>query len=288
MSKSKFFLEKVLVGVFCAVFLMGSAITVMGAPKKPKKDKAEIAAASEEPATGSMTIVLEPANAQREVGGKVRVHIYADNADTLISMGVQVSFDPAILQVVDAKKYEVFEDGWVMDADGSDATTDDQYTTPAVEIDNINGTVTMIGGRLIGSSTEGLSGKVLLGLVVFEAIANGTSNLNVDLGKYHPNDPADTFDNFVTVGGTVDEPTNVPGDLGVICVVSELACEGDVNGDGVVNPLDAFIFKNAFPSAFGESNYNSICDLNGDGAINPLDAFIFKTDFPRSNCPSCQ
>jgi hypothetical protein len=52
----------------------------------------------------ALDIVLEPANVQREVGGKVRVHIYAANAIDLISMGVKVSFDPSVLQVQNASK----------------------------------------------------------------------------------------------------------------------------------------------------------------------------------------
>lgn len=284
-SKSSF-AQNVLVGVFCAVFLLANAIPVLGAPKKPKKDATDTPVASEEPATGSLAIVIEPANAQREIGGKVRVHIYADPADFLISMGVKVSFNKDVLQVSSAAKYEGFADGWVMDADGSDATTDDQYTTPAVEIDNTNGTVTMIGGRLMGSSTVGLSGKVLLGWIVFEAIANGTSNLNVDLAKYHPNDPDDTFDNFVTVGGTVDEPGNVPGDLGVICVVDN-ACYADIDGDSDVDMLDSLKFNNASPSSFGSTNYNPAADFDADGDIDMLDNLKFNQGSPRSDCPSC-
>ena len=44
--------------------------------------------------TNALEIVLEPANVSREMGDKVRVRIYADNAVSLVSMGVKVSFDP--------------------------------------------------------------------------------------------------------------------------------------------------------------------------------------------------
>ncbi len=233
----------------------------------------------------ALDIVLEPDNVQREIGGKVRVHIYADNAIALISMGVKVSFDASVLQVIEASKFEDVPDGWLMDGDGDPLTTGDQYNNPAVEIDNTAGTVTMIGGHLVGDTNSELSGKILLGWIVFEAKANGDSNINIDLGKYHPSHPTETFDNFVNTNGTVDEPTNL-GDLGTICVV-ENACEGDVNRDGVVNSGDSFKFKTVFPSSFGDGKYDPSCDLNGDGIVNPGDSFIFRSDFPRNDCPNC-
>ncbi len=232
-----------------------------------------------------LTVSLEPATAQREVGGKVRVHIYAEGADSLISMGVKVTFDPAVLEVVEATKFENLDNGWLLDADGNPATTNDQYNTPAVEIDNANGTVVMIGGHMKGVGTAGLNGKVLLGWIVFQAKLNGTSYLSVDLGKYHPDHPSQTFDNFVKLDGTVDEPTNLPGDLGVICIMDG-ACEGDVNGNGSVAFDDYAKLNTAWGANFGDPNYDPSCDLNGDGSINFPDFAILNNDWGRTcNCP---
>ncbi len=240
-------------------------------------------------ALAATTISLEPSNAQREVGGKVRVHIYVNDAVSLLSMGVKVTFDPTVLQVVEAHKFEKDADGniiWLMDADGDPATADDQYNNPAVEIDNTGGTVTMIGGHLTGSSTTGLTGKVLLGWIVFQAVGNGTSNLHIDLAKYGPGGPADkTFDNFVNVDKTVDEPTNVPGDLGVICVLSG-ACEGDINASGKIFYDDYALFNAAWGSKFGDENYNPACDLDADGHVFYSDYAIFNSDWGKS-CDSC-
>lgn len=235
---------------------------------------------------GALEIELQPADAQREIGGKVRVHIYATDADSLISMGVKVTFDPTILQVEDASKYEDFDEGWVMDGDADPGTTDDQYTLPEVVIDNVAGTVTMIGGRLMGTVTMGLTGKVLLGWIKFVAVANGNSFLDIDLAKYNPT-PGETFDNFVKLSSIVDEPTNVPGDLGSICIV-ENACIADVDGDGDVDMMDALKFRNASPSSFGSTNYNPAADLDGDGDVDMMDALKFKQGSPRSVCPSCE
>jgi len=176
-------------------------------------------------AAQALEIQLVPAIAQRAIGGKVRVHIYADPAVELISMGIKLSFnDPdQVLQVQGASKYEDFDQGWVMDADGDPLTTGDQYKLPLVEIGDND--VTMIGGRLMGTTTSGLSGKVLLGWIDFAAIGNGSSNLHVDLGRYNPQE-GETYDNFVNLDGTVDEPTNVPANLGAIYVKAD-ACECD-------------------------------------------------------------
>ncbi len=63
----------------------------------------------------ALEIVLKPANAQRKIDQKVRVQIYANNCVDLISMGIKVSFDPLLLQVENASKWEDFDTGWIMD-----------------------------------------------------------------------------------------------------------------------------------------------------------------------------
>lgn len=232
----------------------------------------------------ALDIVLEPDNAQREVGDKVRVHIYADNAVDLISMGFKVSFNKDILQVESASKYEEDADtSWVMDADGDPATTDDQYRTPPVEIDNTNGVVTMVGGNIKGESTTGHSGKVFLGWIVFEAIANGNSNLEVNLGRYNPN-PGKTYHNFVRLDKAVDEPTNVPGDLGIICV-KDGAHPGDINGNGYVEPGDYAALRQAMGKGFPDSDYNVLADLNGNGYVEPGDYAILRSHMGQACLP---
>ena len=86
-----------------------------------------------------------------------------------------------------------------MDGDGVQATENDQYTTPIVDT-STPGSVTMIGGRLMGpgAATDGLTGNVLLGWIDFSTVGNGSTYLQVSLAKEHPNHPDDTFDNFVT------------------------------------------------------------------------------------------
>ena len=236
----------------------------------------------------ALEIVLEPASVSRKVGDKVRVGIYADGAQDLISMGVKLSFNKTVLQVDSAEKYEEDADtGWVMDGDGNPATTDDQYRTPPREIDNANGEVTMIGGNLNGESTTGLNGKVFLGWIIFDTIANGTSNLYVDLAKYHPENPTKTFNNFVKLDGTIDEPTNAGNNLGVICVADDV-CHADITGDGAADMQDWLKFgENWGQTDCDEASEYCECDLNGDGACDMQDWLRFGEDWGRTDCPTC-
>lgn len=234
----------------------------------------------------ALTVALAPPDARIPEGCQVSVDIFADGAIALISMGLKVSFDPAVVQVVSAVKSDAF----VMDADGDlVGTTDDQYRTPAVEIDNTGGSVTMIGGRLIGTTTTGLSGNdVLLGTIVFEGLVNGNSDIKVDLARYHPNHPTDTFDNFVNLtppDGDVDEPTNLNADLypggsgavlGSICV----KFPGDATGDGVVNILDKVAVRNAFGQSGPDGWIDA--DVNCDGVVNILDKVAVRNAFGQA------
>jgi hypothetical protein len=236
----------------------------------------------------ALDVTVEPTNAQREVGGKVRVNIYANNASNLISYGIKLTFNPAVLQAQSAQKYfnPSTLEGWLMDADGSTGTTNDQYTTPNAEIDNTNGSVTMIGGRLIGVTTTGLSGKVLLGHVVFNAVGNGNSNLALSVAKAPP------FDNFVGLGtppvvfdGDI-APVGSPVNKGVVCIRAS-ACEGNLNTDAFVNLVDVGILK----QEYGRTNCNApgpgcLSDLNLDGFVNLVDVGIQKADYGRTDC-SC-
>jgi len=230
----------------------------------------------------ALDLVVVPETAQRQVGNPVRVQIWAENASAIISMGIKVSFDPAVLQATGAAKNEDFSEGFLMDADGDSGTTDDQYVTPLVEIDNTAGTVTMIGGRLIGDSTTGLGPEVLLGWIDFNPIANGSTNVSVDLA--HNNT---TFVNFAGLpSGDSQDPGSLPANLGWIYVGAD-ACEADYNADFKVDAIDADGFRNDFgdTTCLGLGNI-CLADMNGDGKVDAIDADLFRGDFGRTETGS--
>lgn len=239
----------------------------------------------------ALDISITPNQATRASGlgppNILRVQIHANSATALISMGVKVSFDPTVLQVTNASKNVNFADGFVMDGDGNESTTDDQYTTPLVEINNTEGHVILMGGRLMGpgASTAGLTGKVLLGWIDFSTVGNGSTYLNVSLAKEHPNHPVDTFDNFVTLTGAVEDPAGLPANPSWMYVGAD-ACEANLNGDDRVNIADVNILRSEF-GRIDCNNSGQLClaDLNGDGRVNVSDVTILNSDFGRINCP---
>jgi len=49
-------------------------------------------------------------------------------------------------------------------------------------------------------------------------------------------------------------------------------CNGDANGDGLVDPLDSGFVLARFGCAVGEGDPScDIADQNGDGSVDPLD-----------------
>ncbi len=65
-------------------------------------------------------------------------------------------------------------------------------------------------------------------------------------------------------------------------------CDGDMDGDGQVNPVDAGLVQ----AAFGSTDRGDLCryDLDCDGQINPVDSGIVQSLFgtceePRNVCP---
>jgi hypothetical protein len=70
-----------------------------------------------------------------------------------------------------------------------------------------------------------------------------------------------------------------------------LICDGDVDGNGAVNPVDVGLVQAAF-CAPGNCTKDAICqyDLDCNGAINPVDAGLVQSLFggceePRRECP---
>ena len=115
---------------------------------------------------------------------------------------------------------------------------------------------------------------------------------------------ADTFGVSVSVGGDVavigafldDDNGSDSGSAYVFDLANcapcirdpEWLCDGDVDGDGQVNPVDAGLVQ----AAFGSDDAQDLCsyDHDCDGQINPVDSGIVQSlfgtcDVPRKTCP---
>jgi hypothetical protein len=57
---------------------------------------------------------------------------------------------------------------------------------------------------------------------------------------------------------------------------------GDLNGDNVVNILDAMILANAYGTSPGNLDWNENADMNDDGHINIIDAILLGNGFGRT------
>jgi hypothetical protein len=78
------------------------------------------------------------------------------------------------------------------------------------------------------------------------------------------------------------------GDPGGCVRNPEWVCDGDVDGDGQVNPVDSGLVQ----AAFGSTDEQDVCnyDVDCDGQINPVDSGIVQSLFgtceaPRNVCP---
>ena len=97
-------------------------------------------------------------------------------------------------------------------------------------------------------------------------------------GQWHP-PPADC----------ADDDNNERADVCEECVRDpEWQCDGDVDGDGQVNPVDSGLVQ----SVFGSTDQQDLCnyDIDCDGQINPVDAGIVQSLFGtceavRAVCP---
>ena len=58
------------------------------------------------------------------------------------------------------------------------------------------------------------------------------------------------------------------------------ACDADLNGDCIVNPIDLGLFRAVFFSSDADA------DFNGDGVVNPIDLGILRSQFFQAPGPS--
>ena len=151
-------------------------------------------------------------------GTNVSVRLHADlGANSLVSFGVRLQYDPNNLQLLTAAKNAAV---WSL----SDGRNQYPYAEPDT---STPGEVLLLGAKFDGlNPLQGVTGQhVLLGTVTFRRLTSAPPKFSLALG--HPNN----FDNFVTTGGTVLD--TAPGGI-VISEVVPLQMIGVTPGPGVV------------------------------------------------------
>ena len=88
-----------------------------------------------------------------------------------------------------------------------------------------------------------------------------------------------TSEGNYTINLTITDSEGLQSNKSKTITVSPPPLPGDINGDGVVNILDAILLASAFGSKRGEPNWDPRCDINKDGSVNILDAIILASHF---------
>lgn len=195
----------------------------------------------------------------------VAVYIYADiNGPAILSYGVKLTYDPAVLTVTSAAKNEAV---WYM----GDGSANNAYMDPET---GTAGEVVIIGGKLdTASPLAGVSGtRVLLGKVVFSRAESSTpfsSALGLTYGRMTTDNPPSlgAYKNFVAVDGTVKDGAGVAMETPVTHE------RGDANADGVINVNDMIGLR----EEIGKPDAPVWADCNGDEVVNVNDMICLRT-----------
>ncbi len=157
-------------------------------------------------AQGSATVLLSPQSATVTTGGATTVEIRIENVTGLYGAEVHLTFDPALLEVVDSDQAT---DG-VQILAGSFLKPE---VVPQNEVDLANGKIDFAISQMLPSAA--VDGSGVLATVTFKGKAAGTSNVNftnVLLADQSGNPIDATFQNgTVTIAeGDTPTPTNTP------------------------------------------------------------------------------
>jgi len=156
--------------------------------------------------TQSTVILIQPSSSDVDVEDTVTVDIRIEDVTDLYGVDVQLSFDPALLEVQDADP-------------GTDDIQIQKGTFPAPdfvvknEADSSAGTIWYAVSQM--SPTEPISGSGVAASITFKGLAGGTSSVAFTYQKIVEIDgeqiPATTQDGQITVVGTeTSTPTYLP------------------------------------------------------------------------------
>lgn len=142
--------------------------------------------------------------------------------------------------------------GWTLSIVGGEATVQGQVTLEGQPMGSWDGSVVSIEGTTMTATTDGD------GYFEFIGVEPGTHTFEAD---------ADGYLRAVCEGAPVVAPLTT--------LMSVELVAGDVNGDDVINIIDAV----AIGVAFGDPASNPAADLNDDGNVNVLDLILMAVNF---------
>ncbi len=169
------------------------------------------------------------------------------NATDVGSFAFNLSFNPSIVEALALE-----EGSFLRNVDG---------TLSAVQINNTNGFVFMFSSLFFPPATSGASGDGDLATIDFHVLSTGSTSLTLSNVALH---------------NSTDQPLDLTFAGGHF---SNVALEGDVNGDGIVDILDLNMAAVSFGATPDSPQWNAAADLNSDGIINVFDLVIIVMNF---------
>ena len=147
-----------------------------------------------------------------------------------------------------------------------------------IQISPLNGSVTWNSACGARNATVKLYVPGTATVVEFYDVSiqsNGSFNIPaVKIGTY---DIIVKVDGYLAKGVRDVEIASSGNSLSVGAIIN-----GNINNDGFINAFDFLIFKAAYGSSLGATNYNSAGNLNCDGFVNAFDFVIFKGGFNKT------
>lgn len=230
-------------------------------------------------AAADPSVTLKPTYAQRNFKDgsgnkeKTRIDIILSGASNMLSFGVKIKTDPDYFTITE---YHINDTAW-------------NYVQKSYYKDFDGDGKQELG--LFGASSTPQTGTVVLGWIVVQhngGLGNTPVQRQVTVSLARA--AGGTFSNFVTSAGAVtDGGIDFSGASTSIYIPNFYdvdACQGDFNGDQVVNAADKSRFDAAYGSMYPASAYDPACDFNADGTVDSTDKAVFDADYGRTTpCP---
>jgi len=195
-----------------------------------------------------------------QIGDKFQVHINISAVADLYTWNVNITWNPAMLNFT----------GIVAYGDFLARTTSPYGTSRAVNIANVNNeTGTALIAESILGEYAGISGNGRLVTLEFLIVSYGWSDLNIHVAANLPTQLLNSTGNSMSF---------TTGDA-----YFRNAMKGDVNGDKVVNVVDAAgVSAHWYPGPpIGPLGYGREADINLDGVVGILDSALVSANWNR-------